>query len=443
MTYRVFISYRRQDQVPLAQFIHSRLATELNVDEVFLDQRTLKAGEAFFEKIERAIEHAVVFIALIGTQWNPPLPTGGRRLDQADDAVRRELEYWFKYASADPAKRLLIPALFDRAVMPRAEDLPATVRPLTDIQAFFLADANYPQSVSELAEKVVTFVDSVEPAAPSEKWITEQLTRELQPLGDVRIRQLGADLRRKFQEVPVAPESARGLARAIYRVGSAAIEFLLGLGLPDEQMESLLKLLATNWIEPQSASELRSTFADAREGRIVALECIYPYFTPTEALLKASQWPKGWLPTLHVNPKDPANEIIQQIHDDLVSRLDLKSRTTTSMLRRDADSEKRIEREREEIRELLAKRSVDRRSFPYVLHVDHIMAADGDLISAIEAAFPQLHILVATGNVDELEQKLEFSAVVTPSADEKQERDAFEAYAEAHELIGGGKRTRA
>jgi hypothetical protein len=333
--------------------------------------------------------------------------------------------------------------LFGGAMMPARVDLPEEIQALTDIQAFPLPSTNYRDAVAGIVHRVVAHLDEIDSTPPEEKWITVQLARELQALGDTRIRQLGKDLTRQFHEVASAPESARALARAIYRVGSPAFQFLLDLGRPDEQMHTLLELLATNWIDPHSAGELRSTFADGREGKIVGLECVYPDFTPDESLLKASQWPRGWLPTLHVSPKDAPNEIIRQIHDDLVLRLAMMNVRTTAAPRANSSEEERINKERGEICAQLAARSVDKHSFPYILHVDHLMAADGVLIPAIKAAFPPLHILIATGNVEELEEKLNFAAIVTPSEDEKEEREAFADYAAAHELIGGEKRKRA
>lgn len=442
MTCRVFISYRRQDQEALAHWLQASLAGEVNDDEIFLDRRALKAGDAFFTKIEKAIESAMVFVALIGPQWNPPIPSGGRRLDQSDDPIRRELACWFRHASSD-ADRQLVPVLFGGAMIPARLDLPEEIRPLTDIHAFPLPSTNYRDAVAGIVDRIVAHLDEIDPTPAEEKWITVQLAREVHALGDTRIRQLGKDLSRQFHEVTSAPESARALARAIYRVGSPALQFLLELGRPDEQMHTLLELLATNWIDPHSAGELRSTFADGREGRIVGLECVYPDFTPDESLLKASQWPKGWVPTLRVNPKDPPDEIIRQIHDDLVLKLAmLNVRTTAAPSRATVSEEERIRTERAEICALLAKRSIDKRSFPYILHADHLMAADGVLIPAIEAAFPPLHILVATGNAEELEEKVDFAAIVAPSEDDKEEKEAFAAYATAHELIGGGRRKR-
>ena len=108
MSYRVFISYRRVDQPALAAWLHDQLAGELHADEVFLDRDALESGELFPERIQRAIESALVFVALIGQQWNPVTAAGGRRLDDVRDFVRREIAAGSECVRNDSRRFLLV-----------------------------------------------------------------------------------------------------------------------------------------------------------------------------------------------------------------------------------------------------------------------------------------------------------------------------------------------
>ena len=441
MSYRVFISYRRDDQDVLAEWLGAKLATELDRGEIFLDRGALKAGDVFLAEIDQAIDSAVVFVVLIGSNWNPELSSGGHRLDNPDDVVRHELARWFRSAAGDPKRRLL-PVLCGGARMPPSSELPEEIRRLAATHAFTLPNSNYSDAVTTLVGAVVAYLTNVDPAPAEDAWIIEQIARELQALGEVRLQQLRKDVDRHFQEAASAPETARGLAQAIYRIGPPAIEFLAALRQSDEQIEVLLELLATNWIRPETAGELRSNFKDALIGKVVALECVYPDFTPVESLLKASHWPKGWVPTLKVKASEPAEEIIRQIQEELAHKLEkvLKVRTTSAPAAPPQSEDERLKEERREICRQLQRRSIDKRKLPFILHADHVMALDPDLLREIEDAFPPLHILVATANADELRSASRLESVIAPSADHDRELEAFEEYATAHELISGGRR---
>lgn len=141
---RIFVNYRRGDAPGYA----GRLADDLemhfgpeNVSGDFLGQR----ASADFRLIERAVYSADVFLVLIGTRWFEPDARGRRWVDDPDDHVRREIE-----AALDRRSIRVIPVLVDDAQMPREEDLPTEIRPLTRRRTFLLRDVSWQDDVARL-----------------------------------------------------------------------------------------------------------------------------------------------------------------------------------------------------------------------------------------------------------------------------------------------------
>jgi hypothetical protein len=127
----VFISYRREQNSLHAALLQSSLAEVLGPGAAFLDKASLEPGDAFPARIEDAIRDSAVVVVLIGRNWLEVKDTrsGHRRLDQANDFVRREIE------AAIELRRKIVPVLVDGSVMPAAERLPASIASLALAQA--------------------------------------------------------------------------------------------------------------------------------------------------------------------------------------------------------------------------------------------------------------------------------------------------------------------
>lgn len=430
MTYRIFVSYRRADQPALAELLVRELQPELLGDRVFLDKEELEPGTVFPKRIQRAIESAPVFLALIGAQWNPLVAEGTYRLDDVDDYVRREVALGLECAAADN-ERLFVPVLFDGAKMPTTAELPKCLHRLTMYQALVLShEQPYLQGLRRLVDVVVRNLDDHDATPAEEKWILQQITTELLTIDRERLKAIGRELT-KFPIIGAPPESARAVAWGLYRIGPAALDTLLRLGLPDQRITSLLDLLATNWILPRTAQELRSTLGSSHAGQKIALECEIADFTAPECLLKASHKNDGW-PRVDVKRSDPPREVVQQVHEELANLFHLR---LSAMSRREQEmaalsQEARMQREQAEICELLRKRISEGRELPLVLRFDHRMTLDDDLLLKVQQAFPPLHILVATHDTEEL-SKIHFAARLTASESDEEEVAAYDAYADA------------
>jgi hypothetical protein len=148
MAERVFISYRRSDSRDVAARLSDRLAVAAAVKSVFLDVANIAPGEAFPDRLERALAECDVVLALIGQDWASPLPDGGTRIARDGDFVRMEI------ARALVLGKKLIPVLLDNADIPVADSLPDDVRDITVRNALFLRHASFNQDYQIVLDAV-------------------------------------------------------------------------------------------------------------------------------------------------------------------------------------------------------------------------------------------------------------------------------------------------
>lgn len=118
----LFLSYRREDSRTITGRIRDRLTGHFGNGAVFRDVDSIPAGMDFREKIRETIDEADVLVAIVGPRWlEVRNPQGERRLDQAEDFVRLEIE------SAMAQLIPVMPVLVDNASMPRADQLPESI----------------------------------------------------------------------------------------------------------------------------------------------------------------------------------------------------------------------------------------------------------------------------------------------------------------------------
>jgi WD40 repeat protein len=124
MAGNIFISYRRDDDPGFAQAIYLRLEQEFPGESLFMDvEGHIKAGDDFVAVLNEQIARCDVLLAIIGERWiGASDEDGNRRLEKEDDFVRIEI------ASALGLGKRVIPVLVNAAEMPRADDLPASLK---------------------------------------------------------------------------------------------------------------------------------------------------------------------------------------------------------------------------------------------------------------------------------------------------------------------------
>jgi hypothetical protein len=93
-------------------------------EQIFKDVDSIPLGVDFREHLGRVVGECDVLLAVVGNDWLAPDSSGRRRIDDAKDFVRIEIE------SALERNIPVIPVLVRGASMPGEADLPASLLPL-------------------------------------------------------------------------------------------------------------------------------------------------------------------------------------------------------------------------------------------------------------------------------------------------------------------------
>lgn len=135
---KVFISYRRSEAEYIAGSLARDLRRQFGEEQIFLDKEDIAGGVSWREKVLNEIDRHSAVLLLLNKDWvNIRDENGQRRIDKPDDPARLELVDALK----DGAK--IIPVLLENAQMPSEQDLPPELRPLADINALKLRDAEW------------------------------------------------------------------------------------------------------------------------------------------------------------------------------------------------------------------------------------------------------------------------------------------------------------
>jgi hypothetical protein len=141
----VFISYRREDSRGFAGRIYDRLSDRLGGENVFFDVDNIAPGLDFVEVLTERVAACDALVAVIGRDWLASADkTGRRRLDNAEDFVRVEIE-----AALNRGVRV-IPVLVEDAAMPQADELPESLRKLARRQGIAIDHARFNSDVERL-----------------------------------------------------------------------------------------------------------------------------------------------------------------------------------------------------------------------------------------------------------------------------------------------------
>jgi hypothetical protein len=162
---RIFLSYRRDDSAGFAGRLADALEAEFGADSVFRDVDDIRPGEDFIHAIESHLREVGAVLVMIGPHWLAAGPDGQRRLDDADDFVRQEIQ-----AALDSGKPL-IPLLVGGAAMPPAADLPEVIAGLSRRQAVVLSDSNWRSDVERLVASLRPLLPDQGGASVKRRWL--------------------------------------------------------------------------------------------------------------------------------------------------------------------------------------------------------------------------------------------------------------------------------
>lgn len=150
-TGKLFISYRRADARGIAGRLGDTLGAYFGDDRVFRDIENIAGGADFGNVIEQNLQTADAIIVLIGPDWlSMKNENGQRRLDDPEDWVAQEI------AVAIELKKPIFPVLIENASMPRMDELPDKLKPLTRYNALTISDDRWKSDVLRLG-KIISF----------------------------------------------------------------------------------------------------------------------------------------------------------------------------------------------------------------------------------------------------------------------------------------------
>jgi hypothetical protein len=126
----IFISYRREDTGFAANWVYERLQGRQGIEATFIDVQNIPPATSYEKVIMDYIENVDLVLAFIGERWEAQ-----GRINDVEDLVRREL------ARAFELKAPVLPVLTDRMHMPPANNMPAELRIIKELNAVFLRQA--------------------------------------------------------------------------------------------------------------------------------------------------------------------------------------------------------------------------------------------------------------------------------------------------------------
>jgi TIR domain len=149
MAGNIFINYRREESGHAAGRLHEWLGQAFGPDKLFMDVDNLPAGFDFADHLTKQVAACDAMLAVIGPNWlDAKDERGDRRLDDPDDFVAIEI-------GAALARDIpVIPVLVDGAHMPRASELPDSLKPLARRQALEVRHTNFRRDAEALIARV-------------------------------------------------------------------------------------------------------------------------------------------------------------------------------------------------------------------------------------------------------------------------------------------------
>jgi hypothetical protein len=125
----IVVSYRRDDSKWIAGRVFDHLEAQYGKGRVFMDIDSIPYGLDFREHIRNTLDRCDILVVVIGPRWLETNEEGHARILAETDWVRIEIE------AALARKIPVIPALIDRARMPKPSELPESMQSFAFRQA--------------------------------------------------------------------------------------------------------------------------------------------------------------------------------------------------------------------------------------------------------------------------------------------------------------------
>ena len=121
---KIFLSYRRDDSADATGRIYDRLVQRFGKEQIFKDVDSIPLGVDFREHLGNVVGRCNLVLVVIGDRWIDAGQAGARRLDDAADFVRIEIE------AALERRIPVVPVLVRGATIPADSALPPSLRAL-------------------------------------------------------------------------------------------------------------------------------------------------------------------------------------------------------------------------------------------------------------------------------------------------------------------------
>jgi formylglycine-generating enzyme required for sulfatase activity len=152
---KIFINYRRADDPGFTHALYQRLEAEFGAEELFMDvEGHIKPGDQFAVVINTRVAAADLMLAVIGPRWIDLLAA---RAGARNDYVVVEIQ------SALREEKRVIPVLVGGASLPRADQLPKSIRALAQRHAVALRPDRFKADCQSLVDVLRAQLSEAEP----------------------------------------------------------------------------------------------------------------------------------------------------------------------------------------------------------------------------------------------------------------------------------------
>jgi hypothetical protein len=176
MAGKIFISYRREDEIGYAARLYESLSDTFGQDSLFFDIDSIPPGFDFVEYIDEQVAASDIVLVVIGRHWLSATDKyGRRRLDNPEDFVRVEIEAALKQ------QKHVVPILVHGAPMPISTELPEKMQPLARRNAFFTTPTGFKAETGRLSaslQKTLAMLDEKRVAAAAAERAEQALLAE-------------------------------------------------------------------------------------------------------------------------------------------------------------------------------------------------------------------------------------------------------------------------
>jgi len=150
----VFINFRTGDEESAATLIERDLSARFGSEKIFRDSKSIRAGEAFPQRLLSAVHGSRVMLAVIGPRWLVARGQDGRNaLDDEQDWIRREL-----LAAKDYGVRVIPVLVGEHTARLDSAAMPPVLSWLAEVQYRRFNNRNADADLATIAAELVGLV---------------------------------------------------------------------------------------------------------------------------------------------------------------------------------------------------------------------------------------------------------------------------------------------